>query len=365
MSTLTPSRNPFRPNPPTPNVTGTSLSPETTDQPSSFTMTTPDNQVAQSPPPSFSAPVSPPPSLTVPPAPGDETRRIPPDRDLDGMSLEEPPPYTPRPAANSGETTVEHGPRRPFQPPPSGPTPQMNRPPQNHPMHTGNSSASLPVGSSPSSIGRSGSLFQQLTNSFNQVVQNLNNPAVTSHWTGQGGSYPGQQQGFSQSQPYYPPPPHPPPPSGPPSMNASTSPRFEPPPRHPQSLSISAPPGASHRALSAQTLSENTRRHSSEFARDFYAAGAGDVPQREYDPPTGPPPPPPPPRPTTTDTRSGSIPNDGRPTTTPHPGHPLLKDGKLLVFPKGYECEKCTYFYLLEVIIITSHLLHPPPFSRP
>ena len=339
MSTLTPSRNPFRSNPPTPNVTGTSMSPETTERPSSLTMTMPDNRAAQSPPPSFSAPVSPPPSVVLSPVPADETRRIPPDRDLDGIPLEEPPPYTPRPAANSGETTVEHGPRRAFQPPPSAPTPQTNWSPQNHVMHTGNSSASLT--SPPSSVGRSGSLFQQLTSSLNQVIQNLNNPVDTSHWTGQGGSYPGQQQGPSQSQPYHPPPPHPPPPSGRPSMNASTSSRFEPPPRHPQSLSSSAPPGAAHRALAP---SENMRRHSSEFARDFYAAGAGDVQQRDYDPPTGPPPPPP--RPTATDTRRGSIPNDDRPTTTPHLGHPLLKDGKLLVFPKGYECEKCMYFSL-------------------
>ncbi|KAF8512344.1 hypothetical protein JB92DRAFT_2929033 [Gautieria morchelliformis] len=34
-------------------------------------------------------------------------------------------------------------------------------------------------------------------------------------------------------------------------------------------------------------------------------------------------------------------PDDGRPTTTPVPGHPLLKGGKLLVYPQGFECSKC------------------------
>lgn len=257
------------------------------------------------------------------------------------MPLEEPPPYTPRPAPDSGETTVEHGPRRPFQPPPPrGSTPQRNwSAVQNHVMHTGSSSASL--GSSPSlSNSRSGSLFQQLTNSLNQVVQNLNNSVVAPQWTGQSSSYPGQQRGSPQSQPYHPPPPHPPPSTGPPSMDGSTGSRFEPPPRHPQSSAASTAP--SHPPFSPPTSSANMRRHSSEFARDFYAAGAEYVPQDAYDPPTGPPPPP---KPMATGTRRASISNDGRPTTTPSLGHPLLKDGKLLVFPKGYECEKCTSFY--------------------
>ncbi|KAK7472314.1 hypothetical protein VKT23_000434 [Stygiomarasmius scandens] len=35
------------------------------------------------------------------------------------------------------------------------------------------------------------------------------------------------------------------------------------------------------------------------------------------------------------------IPDDGRPTNKPVPGHPLLYDGKLLVYPTGFYCEKC------------------------
>jgi hypothetical protein len=33
--------------------------------------------------------------------------------------------------------------------------------------------------------------------------------------------------------------------------------------------------------------------------------------------------------------------DDGRPTTSPTPGHPLLLNGKLLVYPNGHECHKC------------------------
>ncbi|THV06619.1 hypothetical protein K435DRAFT_848702 [Dendrothele bispora CBS 962.96] len=50
-----------------------------------------------------------------------------------------------------------------------------------------------------------------------------------------------------------------------------------------------------------------------------------------YPPPSGPPP----------SSPSSSIPDDGRPTNKPVPGHPLLNEGKLLVYPAGYSCEKC------------------------
>lgn len=35
------------------------------------------------------------------------------------------------------------------------------------------------------------------------------------------------------------------------------------------------------------------------------------------------------------------VPDDGRPTRVPVPGHPLLRDGMLLVYPKGHACWKC------------------------
>ena len=74
------------------------------------------------------------------------------------------------------------------------------------------------------------------------------------------------------------------------------------------------------------------QRELSDFARDFYAAGDGpsrsaqDLPHRT-----------PPQQPQT----QNSVPDDGRPTRTPVPGHPLLNNGKTLVYPAGYECYKC------------------------
>lgn len=35
-------------------------------------------------------------------------------------------------------------------------------------------------------------------------------------------------------------------------------------------------------------------------------------------------------------------PNDGKPTVRPIPGHPLLRDNKILIYPLGHECRKCT-----------------------
>ncbi|KAJ7649252.1 hypothetical protein B0H17DRAFT_1215342 [Mycena rosella] len=96
--------------------------------------------------------------------------------------------------------------------------------------------------------------------------------------------------------------------------------------------------------------------HVSEFARDFYATtsvppgGFSDVSgvratadastagypppapsSSPYQPPSGPPPPPSP----------GGPPDDGRPTRTPVPGHPLLRGGSMLVYPPHFECAKC------------------------
>jgi len=90
----------------------------------------------------------------------------------------------------------------------------------------------------------------------------------------------------------------------------------------------------------------------SDFAQDFYSAGttaaaiAAEQPQQpRYAPPPGPPPPH---RPRAASTSSGAgstapSASDGRPTTTPTPGHPLLRNGKTLVYPENYVCQKCTF----------------------
>jgi hypothetical protein len=46
-----------------------------------------------------------------------------------------------------------------------------------------------------------------------------------------------------------------------------------------------------------------------------------------------------------------TIPDDGRPTQTPVPGHPLLRDNKILVYPAGYECDKCAFINLDAIFL--------------
>jgi hypothetical protein len=188
---------------------------------------------------------------------------------------EDPPPYTPTPAFAAGESTVEHGPPRPFQPtapaqstvPASSPWPRL----QHHVL--ANTTTRSP-------------LLRQLTDSFNTLVNQLDRPTQNNTWP----AYPEQRQASVR------------------------------PPNHLDPYSLSSPhtppvPGSS----------------------DFYAAGTAIQP--EFAPPPGPPP-----------TRQAeSFPNsipDGRPTTYPANGHPLLNDGKVLVYPKGYKCDKCVFVFV-------------------
>jgi hypothetical protein len=44
--------------------------------------------------------------------------------------------------------------------------------------------------------------------------------------------------------------------------------------------------------------------------------------------------------------------NDGRPTQVSMPGHPLLLNGRLLVYLSGFKCQKCTYvFFFISFFI--------------
>ncbi|KAF8652600.1 hypothetical protein AX16_004320 [Volvariella volvacea WC 439] len=231
---------------------------------------------------------------------------------------DEPPAYTPRPDDRHGEHTIELGPSRPFQrphqpnyQPPSGPPPASSSSSHN----------SRPTGGKSGISGLLHQLSDTLTTQLNEAATHLNqalsgvangNTSASSSSASAWSSYPGQshRNANASAQSHYAPPPGPPPRPSP--IVLSPPP---PPPRHP---SVS-----SHSASSSM----------SDFARDFYAAGTGGMtegpaqPQSPYAPPPGPPP-------------SGP-PNDGRPTTTPVPGHPLLKDGKILVYPARFECDKC------------------------
>lgn len=180
-------------------------------------------------------------------------------------SQEDPPPYTPTLAA--GESTLEHGPSRPGS--------------------SGWSRIQRRVDTQPTS------LLRQLTNSFNNLVNQLDHPQQLQSqdaWT----AYPGQHEA---------------------SLRPSN-------PMHPRSSSSPPPP---------PVAAPSSSRSSSNFVRDFYAAGTAEgIIQPDFEPPTGPP-------------RSipNSAPDDARPTQYPAVGHPLLNDGRVLVFPRGYKCQKC------------------------
>jgi len=110
------------------------------------------------------------------------------------------------------------------------------------------------------------------------------------------------------------------------------------------------PPGAPPGHAPPSPSSERPRSQLSNFAQDFYNARPTTPPpdeqqrQPRYAPPPGAPPPP---RPRAASTSSGAgstapPTSDGRPTTTPTPGHPLLRNGQTLVYPENYYCSKCT-----------------------
>ncbi|KAF5361902.1 hypothetical protein D9756_002097 [Leucocoprinus leucothites] len=214
--------------------------------------------------------------------------------------LDEPPPYTPRADPLQGESTVEFGPARPFQQPPSAPRPapvpeQPRQPAFLSPQPTGSSR-------------RGRSLWRQLTAQIDQIADELdsrgNNAGRRSNLTPQAtgaslSSYPGRSAT---------------------TTSPPTQRRVPPlPPRR--------------RAGSSSSLPETP----SDFARDFYAAGAGEgtfpdvdgnqttANRPQYTAPHGPPP----------------QREDRSPTTIPTAGRPLLREGKLLVYPRGHTCEKC------------------------
>lgn len=199
----------------------------------------------------------------------------------DILNEELPPAYTPTPNSNQGEETIEYGPTRPFQNPPP--------PPRQTPPQQPITAQSTGWSNAQNSNRPLRSLLQQITGS------------LTDHINGSSyGTYPNTVA-------YRP---------SPPPQAGWTPQSPAPPPLPPRpSLSPASP--------------------TSDFARDFYAAGPGEG-TSEYPPPPGPPPAGPPP----------DSDDDGRPTKTPTPGRPLLNNGRLLVYPPGYECYKCAVLVL-------------------
>ncbi|KAG7450758.1 uncharacterized protein BT62DRAFT_928036 [Guyanagaster necrorhizus] len=233
-------------------------------------------------------------SVSLPSQPSEELRP-----DPTGLTEDLPPAYTPGPNVYQGESTVEFGPARPFQRPPrSQPSPQLQpQPVLLQPTPTGWSTSSSI--SQNHYTGRPPSLLQQLTGQIvSQLTGASSNGSYSRYQSPSWSGYPGQQT--HNTTPSLLPRP------------SSAAGRFAPPPGPPPH---DAPP------LPAR--------------RNPISAGG-------HEPPQGPPPSSGPSSP-----HSGPPPapsqarNDGRPTTTPVPGHPLLNNHRLLVYPTGFECDKC------------------------
>ncbi|KAF6760854.1 hypothetical protein DFP72DRAFT_881582 [Ephemerocybe angulata] len=207
----------------------------------------------------------------------------------DAFEDELPPAYTPSADVRHGETTVEYGPSRPFQPPVSSHSPTLAPPQQQHrPSQAAGSSQRL------------GSFLNQLAGQLQELTIRPPGSRTESHMTGaSSSSYPGRS--------HY----------APPAMQRPLSTGSTPPPLPPRQA-----PGYEQEGPSCPAPTSAT----SDFAREFYAAGAA-IPGEDSQGPTPPPLP--------------AAPVVGKPTTAPTPGHPYLHNNQLLVYPRGYECEKC------------------------
>ncbi|KAJ7611918.1 hypothetical protein DFH06DRAFT_1109709 [Mycena polygramma] len=202
-----------------------------------------------------------------------------PDSDPTGLTEEAPPAYTTRPDVYQGESTVEFGPARPFQ--------------QQAP-----------------------SLWQQLTG---QSAGSSTAQFPPASWS----SYPGGQQ---QQQQYASPPP---PQQAPLPLTTHVS-EFA----RDFYATTSVPPGAFYDVSGA-------RNASASGSEAGYPPPALPPPQQtaQYQPPPGAPPAARTPSPS--HAGGGGMPDDGRPTSTPIPGHPFLNNGHMLVYPPHHECSKC------------------------
>ncbi|KAH7913006.1 hypothetical protein BJ138DRAFT_702542 [Hygrophoropsis aurantiaca] len=206
----------------------------------------------------------------------------------DSMGLDEemPPAYTPSADIYQGESTVELGPSRPFQPPP--------RPPPNNAYASSNGN------------GRSGS--QQ-----------------TQHWP------PPQGRGSNNGSGYL-------------SQSVSSSSRAygsSTPPWGGNRTMVRAPGGligtlfeTVRDVVDAVSGSDSHTQAMQQSARSAYASPSSQYThQRAASSPSA--------SPSQSSHPRNDIPDDGSPTRTPVPGHPLLKDGMLLVYPNQYLCVKC------------------------
>ena len=260
-------------------------------------------------PPSPPLPPLPPPSPPSGPTFQSETpsssshRAYPTTSDLlatDDIDDDLPPPYTP--AANIGEETVGLGPRRPFQQPPPLPPSSLHPPPDHRPHSNWPSSSAqslLPPPTGPGSVP-----------GFYVQPDSRRGPAP---W---------------QTQQQY---------------------------RQPQKSGgglLGALIDTVRDIADAVSGVQDERLMASRSANAGAYAAPYSSPRPMYAPPSGPPGQvhqPLPPRAASTPPRSppSTVPDDGSPTRTPVPGHPLLRNGNLLVYPRDHLCVKCVCLPIL------------------
>ncbi|KAK2467176.1 hypothetical protein APHAL10511_000725 [Amanita phalloides] len=400
------SHNPFRVQPLSPAATGNSINP-----PPSFHTVAGDDETTLNPllPDLPSIPEAADQERDLPPIPTEERERNrarqPPRSPVITLDLpppiheEQPPAYTATPDIRHGESTLDLGPRRPFQQPRSTRSAASSpRPAQAGltPSYTGPTAASSSSNFlTPSLTGtpfvqrrRNGhrpGLIQQLAGSLVDQLQNAAfGPSAGDGSVAQSSqgatSAPRHARSFSSFTP---------------SPGPSTSPPPLPPRQTPSAPRLSSNSSGS-RDTSPNTISRSTTSTTarsaavSDFARDFYAAGTADVlirvdsdlssddhhsrnqPRvvdgdislelRMSSPRSNP-------RrrnsfdasqiatsslephlqlqPSNSSPSLGTV-DDSKPTSIPVPGHPLLRGGKLLVYPKGHTCSKCTSLSLVR-----------------
>ncbi|KAF9444256.1 hypothetical protein P691DRAFT_736781 [Macrolepiota fuliginosa MF-IS2] len=205
--------------------------------------------------------------------------------------LESPPPYTPRADPLQGETAVEYGPSGPFQQAPT----QSSQP----------RSSVRQVQSTVDERAR-GDLERAADGWAGTSTGTTNQFHISSTSPQSGALYPGQLTDIPST--YI----------------------------HETSFSTGSTTSSSaHRSPTSPAM---TPGGSSDFARDFYAAGTG---QGLFSESEGHQPPPPSRQASQNRAPPQRTPEDRRPTTTPVPGRPLLHAGQLLVYPRGYSCDKC------------------------
>ncbi|KAF7355920.1 hypothetical protein MVEN_00921000 [Mycena venus] len=216
-----------------------------------------------------------------------------PPPDPTGLTEEAPPAYTTRPDVYQGESTLEYGPSRPFQQAPP-PLHQLSPPAQN-------------AGWAPPQQQQqpAPSLWQQLTG---QITGTSTTQFPPTHWSS---AYPGRQQQQQQQQ------------------------------YAPQPQQFGPPPAAATATTSGTPTTDDTRLGVCARLLRHYHYPAGISRPRALPPPNARTP-----SPTGTGAGRGTgagagLPDDGRPTSTPVPGHPLLLNGNMLVYPPYHECHKC------------------------